>query len=71
MNEQMTHADFARRCAFIASEASSWAGDVLTLPEDAGKPITKWAVARFLEGMRARLDYLEKSAGIAPTKAPS
>jgi hypothetical protein len=61
----LTNAEFAMFCSYIAKNASAWAGDCLTLPENWGEPI-KWGdVARFTDDVRKRLDRLDEKAGRA------
>ena len=56
---RITHTQFSTQASYMASEAASWAADVLTLPEDHNKPMSDWALERFLDGMRARLSRVE------------
>ena len=57
---RISQATFSMQCAFIAKNAASWAGDLLTLPECPAPPEM---VARFTDEMRERLDQLDKMAG--------
>lgn len=56
---KITHAQFSTQASFMASEAATWAADVLTLPEHYDDPMRDWSVERFLTNMRARLDRIE------------
>ncbi len=60
---QLTEAKFAQLCAYIATNAAKWAGDMLTLPEDHNQPVDAKTVKRFTDEMRARLDRLDEMAG--------
>lgn len=67
MAEKLTHAQFAERIAYMASQCAQWAGSCLTLPEKVNEPMAPGAVKRFLEEMQARLDYLrEDLAALEP-----
>lgn len=54
---------FSMQASFLSSEASKWAADVLTLPEEHDKAMGDWAMSRFLTNMRERLDRIEKWHG--------
>ena len=60
---KMTKAQFAQQCAYIAKNASAWAGDTLTLPEYFNDPESAQTVSRFTDQMRGHLDLLDKWAG--------
>lgn len=60
---KLTEAKFAQLCAYIATNAAKWAGDMLTLPEDHNQPVDAKTVKRFTDEMRARLDRLDEMAG--------
>jgi len=60
---KLTEAKFAQLCAYIATNAAKWAGDMLTLPEDHNKAVDAKTVKRFTDEMRARLDRLDEMAG--------
>ena len=68
---KLTEAQFSMQCAFIAKNAASWAGDILTNPEDYGKPADARTVARFTDEMRGRLDRLDEWAGRGEVAAPA
>jgi hypothetical protein len=63
MNERITEAQFAMQCAFVAKNAASWAGDILTLPERYNQASSPSSVGRFTDEMRGRLDRLDAWAG--------
>lgn len=67
MIERITGAQFSMQCAFIAKNAASWAGDILTLPEDYNMPASPHTVARFTDEMRERLDRLDAWSGRSTT----
>lgn len=58
--EEMTNAEFAQQVGYVASSAAKWAADSLSLPEKIADPVTKYAMERFLEEMRGRLDRIEE-----------
>lgn len=60
---KLTHADFAQRLMFIASKASSWAADSLTLPEYRDRAIDPATAARFTDEIRGSLDRIDELAG--------
>ncbi len=60
---KLTEAKFAQLCAYIATNAAKWAGDVLTMPEDHNKPVDPKTVKRFTDEMRGRLDRVDELAG--------
>lgn len=65
----MTNAQWSMQCAYLASEAAKWAGDILTLPEDREQPPKDWQVQNFLNAFRDRLDRIEQwSKESTPTK---
>ena len=57
---KLTHAQFAERIAYMASQCAQWSGSCLTLPEKVNEPMSAGSVRRFLEEMQARLDYLRE-----------
>lgn len=57
---RITHTQFSMQVSFLAKEASSWAADCLTLPEEHGMPMLDEPMNRFLEGMRERLRRIEQ-----------
>lgn len=59
---KLTEAQFAQQCAYIAKNASAWAGDTLTLPENHHRPAEVNMVKRFTDEIRGRLDRLDEWA---------
>lgn len=55
----MTHAEFAARCATIASAAAAWSRDTLVLDGYFNEPIGQNAKERFIQEMRQLLDHME------------
>mgnify|MGYP003138609072 CR=1 FL=1 len=56
----VTHAQFSQQAAYVASRASSWAGDVLTLPERLQEPMRDCSVRRFTAMLRETADMIER-----------
>lgn len=57
---EMTRAEFARQAAYLASRASSWAGDAITLPEKVSAPMHPDSISRFTAMLRETADMLER-----------
>lgn len=62
---ELSEADFARNCSYLARLISGWAGDSLTLPERLHAAMSVETVARFTDDVRGHLDRLDKLAGRA------
>lgn len=65
MSERITNATFARSAARLAKVCAGWAGDTLDLTPSDGDT-SHDAVQRFIDEVRARLDYLEDALRAAP-----
>jgi len=60
-------ARFAQRCAYLAGRLNGWAGDCLIHPD---KEVSPGTLARFLEEMRERLDWIEEDFGPPRPRGP-
>jgi len=57
---RITNTEFAMQVGFLASHAADWAAQSLSLPEDREQPVHEFAMSRFLEEFRNRIDRIEK-----------
>jgi hypothetical protein len=57
----LTHIEFARHASLLAAYAATWAADA-ALAEDADKPFSSEALARFVGRIRDTLDGMEARA---------
>jgi hypothetical protein len=57
---KITNTEFSMQVGFLASHAADWAAQALTLPEDREQPVSEFAMRRFLEEFRGRIDRIEK-----------
>lgn len=57
---ELTNADFAQRCAYLAKITAAWAGDMLTFAEERDKPVRAETVAMFTAEIRGWLDRIEQ-----------
>jgi len=48
------------QASYLASRASSWSGDCLTLPENLQKPMREGSVARFTDMLRETADMIDR-----------
>jgi NADPH-dependent ferric siderophore reductase len=55
----ITHAQFSQQAAYVASRASSWAGEVLTPPEQLQEPMRDYSVRKFTAMLRETADIIE------------
>lgn len=55
----ITHQRFASQAAYLASRSASWAGDSLSLPEDAHELMRGDSVERYLKMLRETADHIE------------
>lgn len=56
----ISHARFSQQAAYLAGRSNSWAGEVLTLPEDVHKPMSDWSVERYVKMLRESADRIEQ-----------
>lgn len=61
MSAEMTHARAAMFMTYIAKNAASWAGELLTLPEQADQPVRADAMERFVADIDGRLDLFREA----------
>lgn len=73
----ITHARFAERVSYMASNCAQWAGSCLTLPEKVNEPMSAWSVRRFIDETQKRLDLMREDLAAleahqaAPTGTPT
>lgn len=56
----ITHVEFARIASFIASNAASWAADVLVLPENHSEPMRQESIDRFTAKINEFLGFMNE-----------
>lgn len=56
----LTHANFSMQASYLASRASSWAGECLMLPEQLEKPMRDHSVERFTAMLRETADMIDR-----------
>jgi hypothetical protein len=66
----ITHARFSQRCSYIAKNASAWAADCLTLPEEVNKPMRGHSVERFIEEMEKWISFMREDLEILRALKP-
>lgn len=68
MSRPLTHARAAMFMSYIAKSAAAWAGDMLTLPEQAAEPVRAEAMARFVAEIQGKLALLSPEPAPAPVE---